>query len=95
MAAGGGAGSELGFRATIRVRQAERTAETLSFLQGLGLASGQYVKLNQSVQIVTFSLATNPLSTLPLIVGNWRSAPSLNTLSVASEIWARFDTLAS
>lgn len=45
--------------------------------------------------MVTLSWATNPASTLPLIVGNCRSAPSLNTLSLASEICDKLDTLAS
>jgi len=53
------------------------------------------VKLNLAGQIVTLSWATNPASTLPLIVGNCRSTPSLNTLSLASEICDKLDTLAS
>jgi hypothetical protein len=49
------------------------------------LSDGHCVKLNLEPWIVTLGFATNPASTLPLIVGNCRSTPSLNTLFLSSK----------
>ena len=49
----------------------------------------------QSDQIVTFSLATNPLSALPLMFASCWLTLSLKTMSVVSETWLKVATLLS
>jgi hypothetical protein len=73
-----------------RLRSAIRERPTSSLPLIVPSALG---RIRPSGYTATVNAAVNPLSTLPVTVASSSAEPSLNTLSLASDTRARFETL--